>query len=297
MEFIENFKLGTLTGVSALVVLGVVALVVVIALVVIIVNGAKAVKERKDKKEDDKEDAFFAEYGVTGEQVRLNESLAAKRERLRTRRNVPEVKWKVVEKVVEVEKQPDPQENQPEQPEKLDYIPMNIVYDEDMIYPIPPTVFDEDEVYSMEHIKVFNDNDPNVVFLPERMDEEDEIVQLEEYVEPEPEPEPEPVEEKVEEPVEEEPKPEEKHPDPLYPLPINEELIDEYYYTPSPELEDGREENWDRYNGNFAGFYYNPYDGCYHEGYAPKSLVKKLVDKQAEYNETHPDRSKKYIVM
>lgn len=69
----QDFKLGPLDGAAALIVI-VVAIVAALALVaVFVVNIVKAVKERNDQKEDQAENEFFAEYGVTGEELRLNQ--------------------------------------------------------------------------------------------------------------------------------------------------------------------------------------------------------------------------------
>ena len=77
-----DFKLGPLDGASALIVI-VVAIVAALALVaVFVVNIVKAVKERNDQKEDQAENEFFAEYGVTGEELRLNQKIAQKRQEL-----------------------------------------------------------------------------------------------------------------------------------------------------------------------------------------------------------------------
>ena len=78
----QDFKLGPLDGAAALIVI-VVAIVAALALVaVFVVNIVKAVKERNDKKEDQAENEFFAEYGVTGEELRLNQKIAQKRQEL-----------------------------------------------------------------------------------------------------------------------------------------------------------------------------------------------------------------------
>lgn len=78
----QDFKLGPLDGAAALIVI-VVAIVAALALVaVFLVNIVKAVKERNDKKEDQAENEFFAEYGVTGEELRLNQKIAQKRQEL-----------------------------------------------------------------------------------------------------------------------------------------------------------------------------------------------------------------------
>lgn len=80
---IENFKLGALEGYAGLIVIIAVALSALLILAVVIINSVKAVKERRDELEDKKEDEFFAEYGVTGEEVFLNHKLAVLRNKLK----------------------------------------------------------------------------------------------------------------------------------------------------------------------------------------------------------------------
>lgn len=78
----ENLKLGALEGISALIVILVLALAAVGILTVIIVSGIKAIKERKDAQEDEEENKFFEEYGVTGDELRLNQKMAEMRLKL-----------------------------------------------------------------------------------------------------------------------------------------------------------------------------------------------------------------------
>ena len=78
----SDFKLGPIDGAAALIVLVVAILAAVCLVAVLIVSIIKAVKERNDQKEDQAENEFFAEYGVTGEELRLNQKIAQKRKEL-----------------------------------------------------------------------------------------------------------------------------------------------------------------------------------------------------------------------
>lgn len=80
---IENFKLGALEGYAGVIVIIAVALSALLILTVLIINAVKAVKEHRDDLEDKKENEFFAEYGVTGEEVFLNHKLAVMRNQLK----------------------------------------------------------------------------------------------------------------------------------------------------------------------------------------------------------------------
>lgn len=103
----SDFKLGPIDGAAALIVLVVAILAAVCLVAVLIVSIIKAVKERNDQKEDQAENEFFAEYGVTGEELRLNQKIAQKRKELfeLMRKKVRKVKD---EPVVEEVKQEEP---------------------------------------------------------------------------------------------------------------------------------------------------------------------------------------------
>lgn len=83
---LENLKLGAIEGASALIVILALIISAVAILVIVIVNGMKLVKERRDALEDKAEDEFFAEYGITGEEMRLNQQLADMRDKLSNKR-------------------------------------------------------------------------------------------------------------------------------------------------------------------------------------------------------------------
>lgn len=85
---LDDLKLGSLNGFEAIVVIIVAVLALIALLVVVILSALKAVKERKDAKEDKAENEFYAEYGITGEEMRLNQRLALMRAKLQNRKLV-----------------------------------------------------------------------------------------------------------------------------------------------------------------------------------------------------------------
>lgn len=84
----DNLTLGSLNGYEALIVVIVVVLALVALVAVLIIAALKAAKERRDAKEDKAENEFYAEYGITGEEMRLNQKLALMREKLRNRKQI-----------------------------------------------------------------------------------------------------------------------------------------------------------------------------------------------------------------
>lgn len=114
----SDFKLGPIDGAAALIVLVVAILAAVCLVAVLIVSIIKAVKERNDQKEDQAENEFFAEYGVTGEELRLNQKIAQKRKELfeLMRKKVRKVKDEpVVEEVKDKPVEEDASAVEPEQ--------------------------------------------------------------------------------------------------------------------------------------------------------------------------------------
>ncbi len=83
---LENLKLGAIEGASALIVILALIISAAAILAILIVNGMKLVKERRDAQEDKAENEFFAEYGITGEEMRLNQQLADMRDKLSDKR-------------------------------------------------------------------------------------------------------------------------------------------------------------------------------------------------------------------
>lgn len=80
----ENLKLGPIEGYNALVVIIVLVLALVALVAVLVVSILKAVKEKNDAKEDEAENEFYAEYGITGEELRLNQKITKMRNILKT---------------------------------------------------------------------------------------------------------------------------------------------------------------------------------------------------------------------
>lgn len=175
---IDDFKFGMLEGAAGIAVLVAVAIAVVLLLVVIIVNACKVLKERHDEKEDKAENEFYAEYGITGEELRLNERLTRKRDLLRAKgvyivdeEQPAPVQEKVEEPVEEKVEEPEPvaEEQQPE-PE-----------------PIPePEPVKEPEPEPQPEPEPVKEPDPEPAPEPEPVKEPE--------PEPQPEPEPEPEE-------------------------------------------------------------------------------------------------------
>lgn len=167
----DDLKLGSLNGYEALVVIIVAVLAVVALLAVIVLSAIKAVKERKDAKEDEAENKFYAEYGITGEEMRLNQRLALLRAKLQNRKLVAnELKSNPIQEPIAQEPAPIVEEPAPTQEE-----PAPVVEEpkpEPIVEPIP------------EHVK----EEPKPEPIPEPIKEE-----------PKPEP--------VKEPVKEEPAP------------------------------------------------------------------------------------------
>ncbi len=83
MGSLDSFKLGTLSGATAVIMLVAFIIAIVLILAVVIVCAIKAVKEKRDEREDEDERTFFAAYGVLPEEVRLNQRIAVLRDKLR----------------------------------------------------------------------------------------------------------------------------------------------------------------------------------------------------------------------
>lgn len=175
---LDDLKLGSLNGYEALVVIIVAVLAVVALLVVVILSALKAVKERKDAKEDEAENEFYAEYGITGEEMRLNQRLARLRAKLQNR------------KAVAKELKENPVAAPAEEPAQIVEEPAPIVEE--------PAPVVEEPVVEPEPVK-----EPEPVVEPVKEEPKPEPI-------PEPvkeEPKPEPIQEPVkEDPVVEEPK-------------------------------------------------------------------------------------------
>lgn len=171
---LDDLKLGSLNGFEAIVVIIVAVLALIALLVVVILSALKAVKERKDAKEDKAENEFYAEYGITGEEMRLNQRLALMRAKLQNR------------KLVAQELKENPVQAPIEEPAPVVEEPAPIVEE--------PSPVVEEPVKEVEPVK-----EPEPVVEPVKEEPIPEPVKEE----PKPAPIPEPVKE---EPVVEEPK-------------------------------------------------------------------------------------------
>ena len=80
---IENLKLGPLDGFNALIVIVFLVIALVALIAVLVTCILKAIKEKNDEKEDKAENEFYSEYGVTGEELRLNQKLARLRNQVK----------------------------------------------------------------------------------------------------------------------------------------------------------------------------------------------------------------------
>lgn len=273
----QDFKLGPLDGAAALIVI-VVAIVAALALVaVFVVNIVKAVKERNDKKEDQAENEFFAEYGVTGEELRLNQKIAQKRQ---------ELLGLLRKKKVKTAKTDEPVSEQP------------IVQDEPVVTEEPteePVQEPVPEPVVQEEVK----EEPAPVEEPVKEEPVKEEVKVE------------PVQEPVVEPVKEEPMKEEPKVEPVQ-EPIPEPVVqEEVKQEPAPVEEPKKQgvakpaakkvvkkkpDDWSKYDGTYEGYYYDPEDACYYEGTPSAALAKKLAAKEAELDALNANKDKKVVI-
>lgn len=273
----QDFKLGPLDGAAALIVI-VVAIVAALALVaVFVVNIVKAVKERNDKKEDQTENEFFAEYGVTGEELRLNQKIAQKRQELLGLLRNKKIKTaKTAEPIPEPVVQDEP------------VVTEEPIGEEPMQEPVPEPVVQEE-------VK----EEPAPVEEPVKEEPVKEEVKVE------------PVQEPVVEPVKEEPIKEEPKVEPVQ-EPIPEPVVqEEVKQEPSPVEEPKKQgvakpaakkvvkkkpDDWSKYDGTYEGYYYDPEDACYYEGTPSAALAKKLAAKEAEIDALNANKDKKVVI-
>lgn len=251
-----DFKLGPIEGAAAVIVL-VVCIIAAVALVaVLIVNIIKSVKERNDQKEDQAENEFFAEYGVSGEELRLNQKIAQKRQELfgLMRKKFRKVK----------DEEPVAQSEEPTRQEE-------------------PAPIEEpapvEETVACEPIQ----EEPVVAPVQEEVKEEPKE-------EPAPEPAPEPVKEEVKEepaPIEE-PTPQEE--------PVEEEKKQGVDKPATKKVVKKKPDDWSKYDGTYEGYYYDPEDACYYEGTPSAALAKKLAAKEAELEALNANKDKKVVI-
>ena len=275
----QDFKLGPLDGAAALIVI-VVAIVAALALVaVFVVNIVKAVKERNDKKEDQAENEFFAEYGVTGEELRLNQKIAQKRQELLGLLRKKKVKTaKTAESVNEPIVQDEPVVTEEPVAEEQEPTPEPVVQEEVKEEPAPV----EEPV--KEEVKEEPVQEPIVEPVKEEpIKEEPKAEPVQEPVAEEPvkEPTPEPV---VQEEVKEEP------------APVEEPKKQGVAKPAAKKVVKKKPDDWSKYDGTYEGYYYDPEDACYYEGTPSAALAKKLAAKEAELEALNANKDKKVVI-
>ncbi len=276
----QDFKLGPLDGAAALIVI-VVAIVAALALVaVFVVNIVKAVKERNDKKEDQAENEFFAEYGVTGEELRLNQKIAQKRQELLGLLRKKKVKTaKTAEPIPEpvVQDEPVVTEEPTEEPVQ-EPVPEPVVQEEVKEEPAPVEEPVKEEPVK-EEVKVEPVQEPVVEPVKE------EPIKEEPKVEPVQEPAQEPIPEPV---VQEEVKQE--------PAPVEEPKKQGVAKPAAKKVVKKKPDDWSKYDGTYEGYYYDPEDACYYEGTPSAALAKKLAAKEAELEALNANKDKKVVI-
>lgn len=272
----QDFKLGPLDGAAALIVI-VVAIVAALALVaVFVVNIVKAVKERNDQKEDQAENEFFAEYGVTGEELRLNQKIAQKRQELLGLLRKKKVKTaKTAEPIPEpvVQDEPVVTEEPTEEPVQ-EPVPEPVVQEEVKEEPAPVEEPVKEEPVK-EEVKVEPVQEPVVEPVKE------EPIKEEPKVEPVQEPIPEPV---VQEEVKQEP------------APVEEPKKQGVAKPAAKKVVKKKPDDWSKYDGTYEGYYYDPEDACYYEGTPSAALAKKLAAKEAELEALNANKDKKVVI-
>lgn len=251
-----DFKLGPIEGAAAVIVL-VVCIIAAVALVaVLIVNIIKSIKERNDQKEDQAENEFFAEYGVSGEELRLNQKIAQKRQEL----------FGLMRKKFRKAKDEEPVAQSEESTRQEEPAPI------EETAPVEETV-------ACEPIQ----EEP----VAEPVQEE---VKEEPKEEPAPEPAPEPIQEEVKEepaPIEE-PTPQEE--------PVEEEKKQGVDKPATKKVVKKKPDDWSKYDGTYEGYYYDPEDACYYEGTPSAALAKKLAAKEAELEALNANKDKKVVI-
>ncbi len=259
LEEINNFQIGILEGIPAIIVLAVVALVLLFVVLVAIVNIAKAIKEKKDDKTDAEERMFFAEYGVDPEEVRLNQKIAT-------------LKARVKKGYREVDEQQETQPAVEQQPEEE-----------------PELV---EEIKPVEEPKLVEQ--PKVVEEPKLVEQPKEEPKVVEEVKPVEEPKAvKPATKKVA-PKQEEQKPapakEEPKAEPVKAEEPKKQGVDK---PTTKKIVKKKPENWSKYDGDYEGYYYDPEDGCYYEGQASEELAVKIAAKRAELEAAQAKSGKK----
>lgn len=186
-EMIDNFRFGVLEGAAGIVVLIMLVISVALLLAVIIINACKVLKERRDEKENKAEDEFYAEYGITGEELRLNERLTRKRDLLQAKGVY------IVDEEQPVQTQQQEQVEEPVE-EKVEEPAPEPVVEEKQPEPEPEPV-KEPEPEPIPEPEPVKEPEPEPTPEPEPVKEPEPVVE-----EKQPEPEPEPAKTGVEKP-------------------------------------------------------------------------------------------------
>ncbi len=264
---IENLKLGPLDGFNALIVIIFLVIALVVLIAVLVTCILKAIKEKNDEKEDKAENEFYSEYGVTGEELRLNQKLA------RLRNQVKEaMRDNKCKNVVES----DANEQPVEEP---------VAEQEPIVEETPVEQVAADETVEPEKAE-----EPIVEPAPV------EEVKEEPVPEPQPVAEPAPVVEAVkEEPVKEEPVKEEPIPEPV-PEKVVEPVKTGVDKPTTKKVVKKKPDDWSKYDGTYEGYYYDPEDACYYEGTPSPALAKKLAAKEAELEALNANKDKKVVI-
>lgn len=278
----SDFKLGPIDGAAALIVLVVAILAAVCLVAVLIVSIIKAIKERNDQKEDQAENEFFAEYGVTGEELRLNQKIAQKRKELfeLMRKKVRKVKDEPV--VEEVKDEPVDENASAVEPEQEPVGEETIAQEEvapvveevkqEEPAPVEPVQEPQKEETKKEVKEEVKEEEPVQEPVKEEIKEEPALVE-----------EPAPVVEPIQEPVKEEP--------------IQEEPKKQGVEKPAAKkVVKKKPDDWSKYDGTYEGYYYDPEDACYYEGTPSPALAKKLAAKEAELEALNANKDKKVVI-
>lgn len=278
----SDFKLGPIDGAAALIVLVVAILAAVCLVAVLIVSIIKAVKERNDQKEDQAENEFFAEYGVTGEELRLNQKIAQKRKELfeLMRKKVRKVKDEPV--VEEVKDEPVEENASAVEPEQE---------------PVGEETIAQEEVAPV--VEEVKQEEPALVEPVQEPKKEETKEEVKEEVKEE-----EPVLEPVKEEIKEEPAPVEEPAAVVEQVqaPIKEESVQEEPKKQGVEKPAAKKvvkkkpDDWSKYDGTYEGYYYDPEDACYYEGTPSPELAKKLAAKEAELEALNANKDKKVVI-
>lgn len=265
---IENLKLGPLDGFNALIVIIFLVIALVVLIAVLVTCILKAIKEKNDEKEDKAENEFYSEYGVTGEELRLNQKLA------RLRNQVKEaMRDNKCKNVVES----DVNEQPVEEP---------VAEQEPIVEETPVEQVAADETVEPEKAE-----EPVVEPAPVEEVKEEPVPEPQPVVEPAPVV----VESVKEEPVKEEPVKEEPIPEPV-PEKVEEPVKTGVDKPTTKKVVKKKPDDWSKYDGTYEGYYYDPEDACYYEGTPSPALAKKLAAKEAELEALNANKDKKVVI-